>query len=222
MNQLIPRPEVSLAEEWMILVFLFALVTLAYTRSTYPMRIKRLWSSMWNVRIMRQAIREEPNTPRANLLFNISFYLLASLVLFLTLKYFHIEIWGMHGIGMYLILLASLTAAYAIKVIGIRMVQVLADGDFGLTEYEYNVFLMNRGIGIFLFPLACLLAYLPQIQIHWLIIAAGIIFGMMVLYRMGRGLLNAASEGIPIFYIFFYICTLEILPLVVCVKALSR
>jgi hypothetical protein len=71
------REAVNLSEDWMVLVFLFTLVSLAYTRRVHPARIFRLWNSMWNIRTMRQTIREEPNTPRANLLFNSVFYLQA-------------------------------------------------------------------------------------------------------------------------------------------------
>ena len=222
MNELVPRPAVNLSEDWMILIVVFSLATLAYPRSNYPLRISRLWTSMWNIRILRQAIREEPNTPRANLLFNISFYLQASLILFLTLKFFGIQPFGWSGFLLYALLLLCVVGAYAIKIVGIRIVQILGDGDFGLTEYEYNIFLMNRGIGLFLLPVSALLAYLPKLHIQPFLLGAALIFGLMIIYRMGRGLVNAASEGIPVFYIFFYICTLEILPIIVCVKALSH
>ncbi len=222
MNELISRPATALAEDWMFLVFLFSVATLAYTRSNYPLRISRLWNSMWNVRILRQAIREEPNTPRANLLFNAAFYLLSSLIIYLTLKRYDLHPLGLQGFLMFLLLLGCIVTAYTLKTVGIRAVQLMGDGDFGLTEYEYNVFLMNRGLGIFLLPVAALLAYLPFNIIDPFLLLAAALFGLMVIYRMIRGLINAASEGIPIFYIFFYICTLEILPLVVCVKALSH
>jgi hypothetical protein len=55
-------------------------VSLAYTRRVHPSRISRLWNSVWNIRTMRQTIREEPNTPRANLLFNQSLYLQEALI----------------------------------------------------------------------------------------------------------------------------------------------
>lgn len=216
------RPAINMAEDWMVFVLLFALVTIAYTRTNYPLRLARLWNSVWNVRIMRQAIREEPNTPRANLLFNISFFLLSSLTIYLLLKYFQIHPLGLYGITQYILVVSILVMAYSIKVVGLRIVQHLADGDFGLTEYEYNVFLINRMIGLALLPLLAILIYSPIRIAQVLLVVAGVLFGVMVAYRMLRGVLNASLSGVPLFYIFFYICTLEILPVVVCVKALSN
>lgn len=221
MNDLVLRPAINLSEDWMIVIFLFGLVSLAYTRKLYPTRLVRLWKSTWNVRALRQAIREEPNTPRASLLFNIFFYLIFSLVLFLIIKFLEIRPLGYSGIVLYLILLACVVGAYLVKTVGIKLVQLVADGDFGLAEYEYNVFLINRMIGLFLFPLSLFLAYAPTAIIRPFVYAASAVFITMALYRIIRGLLNAISQSISPFYILFYICTLEILPLAVCIKALN-
>jgi len=220
MNEAMLRPAVNLAEDWMILVFLFALITVAYTRRFHPLRISRLWNSTWNVRILRQAIREEPNTPRANLLFNVSFFLLTALVIFLAVKFFNLRPYGLIGFPLYMSILGGVIAAYALKTAGIRVVQLMSDGDYGLSEYEYNLFLINRVIGLFLFPVTAFLAYSPLKMIQPFVLIALILFVSMMIYRMLRGLFNAASSGVPVFYIFFYICTLEILPLVVCLKAI--
>ncbi len=220
MNELIPRPDINLSEDWMILIFLFALATIAYTRRFHPLRIGRLWNSTWNVRVLRQAIREEPNTPRANLLFNVSFYLLTALVLYVVVKFFHLHPNELTGLPLYLLILGGVVIAYGLKMAGIRAVQVMADGDFGLSEYEYNVFLMNRVIGLFLLPITAFLVYSPIPVVEPFVLSVLLLFISMMIYRMIRGLFNAVASGVPVFYIFFYICTLEILPLVICLKAL--
>lgn len=220
MHDNVLRPEVSLGEDWMFPIFLFVLISLAYTRSFHPLRISRLWNSTWNVRILRQAIREEPNTPRANLLFNLSFFFMTSLLLYLVVKTTGLEPMGLTGFPMYLTLVVGVMAIYLIKTVSIRAVQLMADGDFGLTEYEYNVFLINRVIGLMLMPISMVLAYSPKIWVSPFIGAGLGLYAMMILYRMLRGFVNAAGSGVPLFYIFFYICTLEILPLAVGMKAL--
>lgn len=221
MIEFIPRTPVNLSEDWMILIFLFALVSLAYTRALYPARLERLWKSTWNVRALHQTIREEPNTPRASLLFNISFYLTFSLILFLVIKYYGHEPLGYSGLGFYLLILGAVVTVYLLKTIGIHVVQILADGDFGLMEYKYNVFLINRMIGLMLVPFALYIAYAPTTSVRPALWAALGVCVVMIVYRIMRGLVNALSMGVPPFYIFFYICTLEILPFAVCCKALS-
>jgi hypothetical protein len=214
----IVRPAYQWASDWMLPVFLFTLVAIAYTRKNYPFRIQRLWTSTWNIRALRQAIREEPNTPRANLLFNVNHALLMGLFLYLTLGIWAVPFGGIPSFVVYLICIGGVLAAYFIKQLIINTVKFLGDGDFGLTEYAYNVNLINRVIGLFLFPTLTLLVYMPKSQsfIYWYV--AAILVGCMLLYRIVRGIINALQVNVPLFYIFFYICTLEILPWVVCAR----
>jgi hypothetical protein len=213
-----PRPSYQLASDWMILVFLFTLIAFAYTRKNYPFRIQRLWNSTWNIRALRQAIREEPNTPRANLLFNVNHALVMGLLIYVTP-----QVWGSAmpqwpGFLLYLGCVALIVGVYFVKRIGINATQFLSDGDFGLSEYAYNINLINRVIGIFLFPVLAFLVYLPKNQSLSLWYVAIAIVGLMLIYRLIRGILNALQVNVPLFYIFFYICTLEILPWIVCTK----
>jgi len=211
MPEIINRPDVNMAEDWMILVFLFTLVALAYMRRVHPARISRLLNSVWNIRTMRQAIREEPNTPRANLLFNVSFYLQAALVTYCAIKFYG-SWFSMHGLFFYLILVASFFGVYLIKRIGIRLVKLVAAGDYGLGEYEYSVFLINRMLGILMLPLGLFVVYAPISFLPFLIYSTAGVALIMLLYRLIRSLMTALETGVTPFYILFYICTLEILP----------
>jgi hypothetical protein len=205
------REAVNLSEDWMVLVFLFTLVSLAYTRRVHPARIFRLWNSMWNIRTMRQTIREEPNTPRANLLFNSVFYLQAGLIAYAGIKCFRPDI-RLNGVLPYLSLVGILFGIYLLKRILLRSIAVLSAGDYSLSEYEYSVFLTNRMLGLLLFPLALAIAYFPSQQAASIIIGSTAIILLAISYRLIRSLLTAVESGVTPFYILFYICTLEILP----------
>jgi hypothetical protein len=205
------REAVNLSEDWMVLVFLFTLVSLAYTRRVHPARIFRLWNSMWNIRTMRQTIREEPNTPRANLLFNSVFYLQAGIIAYTGIKYFRPDI-NLNGVLPYLSLVGILFGIYLLKRILLRSIAVLSAGDFSLSEYEYSVFLTNRMLGLLLFPLALAIAYFPSQQAASIIVGSAAIILLAISYRLIRSLLTAVESGVTPFYILFYICTLEILP----------
>ena len=205
------REAVNLSEDWMVLVFLFTLVSLAYTRRVHPARIFRLWNSMWNIRTLRQTIREEPNTPRANLLFNSVFYLQAGIIAYAGIKCFRPDI-NLNGVLPYLTLVGILFGIYLLKRILLRSIAVLSAGDFSLSEYEYSVFLTNRMLGLLLFPLALAIAYFPSQQAASIIVGSAAIILIAISYRLIRSLLTAVESGVTPFYILFYICTLEILP----------
>jgi hypothetical protein len=205
------RQAVNLSEDWMILIFLFTLVSLAYTRRVHPARIFRLWSSMWNIRTMRQTIREEPNTPRANLLFNSIFYLQAGLAVYAGIEYFKPDVQA-EGYALYAVIVASIFGIYLLKRITLRAISLLTAGDFSLSEYEYSVFLTNRMLGLLLFPMGLAIAYFPVYQAKTFILLSVGIIAVAIIYRLLRSILTAVESGVTPFYILFYICTLEILP----------
>jgi len=212
MLEALPRANPNLSEDWMILVFLASLIGLAYTRRVHPTRINRLWNSAWNIRTMRQTIREEPNTPRANLIFNTSFYLQAALVIYCALKYSNHAWFSLQGLGFYLILVAAVFGVYLTKRLSIRLIKFVADADFGLGEYEYAVFMMNRLLGILIVPVSMLIVYAPTVFLPQIFIGGLILVSILLIYRLLRSLMTALELGIAPFYILFYICTLEILP----------
>jgi len=215
------RQAVNLSEDWMILIFLFTLAALAYTRKVYPARIARLWNSMWNIRTMRQSIREEPNTPRANFLFNTSFYFLAALIAYTGIKCFQPTIWSKIGFFLYPILVSALFLLYLLKKIVLRFISFVTDGDYSLSEYEYGVFMTNRFLVLVLFPLALGTTYFPVFQAKGIIIAAVVLIVLAVIYRVIRSVITAIESGVTPFYILFYICTLEILPSALGIKWLT-
>ncbi len=215
------RQAVNLSEDWMFLIFLFALVSLAYTRVVHPARISRLWNSMWNIRTMRQSIREEPNTPRANFLFNMTYYLMAALVIYAAVKCFRQEILTQFGSLFYALLVLAVFLIYLVKRVTLKAISILGDGDFSLSEYEYSVFLTNRTLGIILLPCSAAIIYFPVYQAQTIIVASILIVFAAVIYRLIRSLLTAAESGVTPFYILFYICTLEILPTALGIKWLT-
>jgi hypothetical protein len=160
---------------------------------------------------MRQTMREDPNTTRSNLLFNVTFYANTALIAYAAVKLFRPEL-SVHGVMLYAILVAILISIYFLKQVTIYAIGMLSDGDFSLNEYGYHIFLTNRVLGLVLFPLAALIVYFPIYQAEYVLLAGVGITIMFVAYRIIRSLITALESGVTPFYILFYICTLEILP----------
>jgi hypothetical protein len=219
-NQIIERPAIQLSEDWMILVFLFVLVSIAYTKAFFPSRLSRTWRGYFNVRNMRQSMREESNTPKEYMLFHLSFFLLISLVLYGALKSWSLAPFGISGFLLYLICLGGVMAIYAVKSIGIYFVMFLANGDFSLHEYLYSTFLGNRFLSLILLPLAIFLVFSPISWVPYILASAAGVVVLSYLYRIIKALINAFLSGVGAFYIFFYICTLEFLPILIAIKLL--
>jgi hypothetical protein len=218
MQQFIDRPEVQLSEDWMIVVFLIVLSSIAYTRAWFPSRLKNMWRSIFNTTVLRQTIREESNVPKEYVLFQLNFFMISGMIVLLLMKFFSFDFFGWPSIAWYGLIVTGIALLYALKSLGLWFVIILINGDFTLLEYRYIVFLTHRVLGILLLPVAVMIAYLPKKDLPLLFFTAAGVFLLAYLYRVSKGLINALLSGVGVFYIFFYICTLEILPVIVGIK----
>lgn len=218
MNDALTRPDHQLAEEWMFPVFLLSLVILAFLNYSSPARLRHTWKSVFSPRYMRQVIREESNVPKEYFLLVLNFILLTSLLLYGFFKIKAISFFGLSEFALYASLCGSLLLLYPAKTFLISVVSWVINGDFGLAEYRYWIILLNRFVGILLLPVVLLAMYLPIHHAATVVFTGLFLLGAVYLYRLSMALINALRSDIGVFYIFFYICTLEILPLVVFTK----
>lgn len=66
-----------------------------------------------------------------------------------------------------------------------------------------------------------LLAYAIEARIlKELLIVSSLVFGALILWRILRSMNNAIRKGAPWYYIILYLCTLEILPLLVVIHSI--
>jgi hypothetical protein len=140
---------------------------------------------------------------------------------YLAIKYWQIDALGTPGLGLFAKLLVLVLLIYICKVMVIRTVQLISHGDFGLGEYLHNLFLTSKAAGILLIPIIAFAAFSSLSVTTFFLIAGCIVFGLFYFFRISRGIGNALSLRIPPLYIILYLCTLEILPLLLFYKLVS-
>lgn len=117
----------------------------------------------------------------------------------------------------------AILSAYAVKIISTRILGFIFEMREAAQEYIYNIVLFNKSVGLVLFPIALCLAYAHQIPQNWLVWAGIVSWAIVLLYRLIRlSWIGLSVRGVSLFYIILYLCTLEILPFVVIVKAFVR
>lgn len=85
-------------------------------------------------------------------------------------------------------------------------------------EYLKNIFLFNKIFGLIVFPLLVAHPFI-DIKYRFIFIYAGIfIFVLLFILRIFRGIVISVKNKFSIFYIILYLCTLEILPVLIFYK----
>jgi hypothetical protein len=122
--------------------------------------------------------------------------------------------YGLQGWSLFFFNLGLLTGVFLGRLLLLNFVGILFNQLNIFREYLYNIFIFNKLTGIMALPLIFLLVYtrgILQDVFFWLslITVCGIF-----LMRLIRGVVFSYRKDVLIFYMFLYLCALEIAPLV--------
>lgn len=210
--QLLPDP----SEYWYIPAALFISFTLLVILRVFDgRRMNRLLGGFFRVASLGLLYREESMLLGRPALFLLINFLLNA-TLFITLSYDYVE----HiNIALFLQIAGMIVAIYLVKLIATRLIGSVFGWKDQASEYIYAILLSNKVLGIVLFPITLLLAFSHQIPDEWLIYTGLTFWGIFLIYRVLRSAMVVLSApGVSLYYLFIYLCTLEIIPFVVLMK----
>jgi hypothetical protein len=205
----------------MLPVVLAILGILAYIRVAYTKRLPRLFSGVVRLQIMRQIMREElVFSHRASVLLFVNYVLAAALLVYAFAKYAgrlpeacdgQATLWAIAGVllGAWLIKLAT----------NFALAWLFQDRGL-MREYMYEVFLIHKTFGLLLLPLTAAALFMHSAYVETVFMSAGALTAALFIFRLVQGAIMCTQYTISGVYIILYLCTLEILPLLVLRKTL--
>jgi len=121
----------------------------------------------------------------------------------------------------FLLILGVLTVFFVVRILLINLAKWTFRTNKETSEYNTNTMIFSIVIGMFLVPSVFLIYYLQNPFSEFLLYFVLIIIAILILYRTFRSfLIGISSQGNDLYYFILYLCTIEILPLVVTVKLL--
>ena len=211
--------------DWLFLILIIVLGALTYLRVFYRKNFFQIISACFNNNLTNQIVRDENLLmQRASVMLNVTFSIIAASYIYLVSVHYE---WSLDGIGTgfirFVFLALIVSAAFTLKFFLLRFCAYLFNLGREMSTYIFNIFIINNLLGIALVPIVALILFGNLIDSTVLIIAAVSIIGIAWLYRIGRGILIAARypDFSPV-YLFLYLCALEIAPLLVLVKLVSK
>lgn len=198
-------------------LFLYLLVLLAFFA----------WARVYYSHIMSQTVQASTNFQMAvrmfkdkSMLQNQLDYILYG-IYFLSMAYFLFYLeeregllpYGMRGAGLYLFNLALLLGVFLSRILLINLLGSLFNQMALFREYLYHLFIFNKLTGILILPMLLFVVYTRgafQDAVIWVALAG---VGVVLMMRIIRGIAFSLKKDISIFYMFLYLCALEIVPL---------
>lgn len=208
-----PTVKTKVDSFWPSLVLTVALLLLAITKAFGSKRFAQIYKSIFSNYSAHEVVREEKVFfHRVN--FSLFFVYVFTISLFLYFVTTHLNP-GLLSPSLYPLLLLGVFIAYTIKFSFNSILAFLFSYSNMVPSYSFNVLLYNYVLGIVLIP-ALALVYFSDFQ-SWIILKYVIIPIILItlLIRFIRFFAIGISNNVSFLYIILYICTLEILPLVV-------
>jgi len=138
-----------------------------------------------------------------------------NLSLFITYALYHsqLNIFKDNLAGSFFLYFGCIVLLYALKSFTCRIIGYVFRKEKPCKEYIHSFYLMNKNMGLFLFPLLLTIPFISSEFSSYVInIGLGII-GYFFLFRYVRGLQIIFQYNLSLFYMFLYFCTMELAPL---------
>jgi len=186
------------------------------------------WIRLYYGNILIQTVQAATNFQVANKMFKNNsllqnqldgaLYLFYFLSMAFMLYYIELRIglfpYDLQGALLFLFNLALLIALFLGRVVLHNIAGILFNRIRIIREYLYNMFIYNKLSGLVVLPLLFLLVYtkgMLQSLIFW---TSVFVLSSIVVMRLIRAVVFSYRKEVLIFYMFLYLCALEIIPLV--------
>jgi len=214
-----PVYSVGYPENWYFLFIFLDLVLFAWIRLSFGVSFERTLEASFNFQTAVRMFNDNSQLQRQldSLLYFFYFINVAFLLLIIE-GHFRLFPFGQEGLLLFLINLAGLIVYFFTRAALVRIAAYLFDRVNLVREYSYHVSNYNKIAGIVIAPFLLLLIYTPEYirkHLFWIIIA--LLISIFIL-RIIRGLIFSWKRNIFIFYMFLYLCALEIVPLLLLFK----
>lgn len=209
----------SFSNDWFLIPILINLILFAFVRYNDKKYILQVLISVINYSTSAKLYRENKNIlPRSAFLLTIIFLISSTVFLFQIFKHFLPEFSDYNSL-----IVVSLTFIAIILLILLNKFINLITGIIFMqkdisAEYNHNTDFFYQTAGLALFPACILIIYstIPVIGIYFGVFSLFIIYFLRVI----RFFKINFNKQINIFYMFLYLCSVEIIPIIYLMKTL--
>ncbi len=206
-------------------LLLFLCLMLGLIRFMDTRYFLNLWRAFWNPTLSNRQLKEQlQGSGLPNLLMNVFFTFACGAYIYYVVRFFTPNhSWVIPPSLLIIMLITGTGFIYLAKYAAVRF-SGWAFRVEGITEhYLFNVFLINKVLGIMLLPFIIVLAFADHEWAQQVVIISFVISGIMLLNRYIRSWQVFGSFfQYSKFHFFMYLCASELLPLAVLMKLLVK
>ena len=201
------------------LFIICGLALLTVIRYQYGRNLLEAFQSFFSYRREKRMFEERRETDRqASFISNVLFVWIVGIFVSAILPFLGVgPLWGNYTLSV-LFFSAAIGSLYLLKALIWYLLGIVFMAQAFSKIYIYNMFLFNRNIGLIIFPLVVMIPYISGALLAYIIYTVLITFVFSYLLKFLRIFQIIHALNISTFYFILYLCTLEILPILLFTK----
>jgi len=208
--------------DWTSYLIIGLFIVLGWTRLFFKRYFNTLFKSFHFINYAQELYQEKSSlTIRGATFLNGIYFFVAGLFSYQLTQYFIPQL-QLVGYKIFLILTAFFIIWYTWNAIFKHFTGSVFQKINVFSEYFYNYNIYRKILGITLFPVVIINQYIDESYTLYFIYAGIIIFAVIYLMHILRGLQIFIKNNVSIFYLILYLCALEFLPLLVLYKWITN
>jgi len=221
-QQIEKDPEKAGRERWVMAAIGLLLLLLGVVRVAFPNEVLSIIQAFYNDRVLFQINKEDTLYSSWPFVFlYVLFGFAVGLFIYVCNLYLR---GGYHGgVNTFLGISIFVMLLFILKIVVTRFLGVVFDMQRIVREYVSILYLSYFNAALVFLPVVLILSLVPQAQMVWIIPAALIAVLGLFIFRFVKTATNVlTNHRFSKFYLFMYLCCLEIAPVLILVKVLGN
>jgi len=207
--------------DWMLGVFLLLTLFFIWIRIFYGKFFSTLGGALTSYQMAAKLFREKNVLQRrVSIVLDFIYLVVLSVFIFELASHFSMPETRLSSFNLFMLFLNFVMLYALLRVFVLRGTGYLFLNHSLFSEYIHNTFIVNKGTGIALFPVVIIAHYIDPKLAQAVLVLGIVIFTGAFILKVIRAYQIIMRKDVFLFYMILYLCTLEILPLLLGYKAI--
>ncbi|MFC2111874.1 DUF4271 domain-containing protein [Bacteroidota bacterium] len=207
----------DLRPDWLLGVIIASLVLLAWLKLFYNKFLDQTIQSVANYQLSTKLLRDQNIfSRRVAFALNLNFVFVGAAFVYLLFGYFNLRPFPLNDILSFLAYAGTITGLLALRFIVSHVIGFVFNKHYEFREYLHQLLLIYKSAGIYLLISIIGIAYIREDLRIYLIYLSGLLLATVFILRLVKGMkIILTNKDVLLFYLILYLCTLEILPILI-------
>jgi hypothetical protein len=213
-KKLTPEVRTHITSNWVFFIFMILIIVFIWIRIFYNKFFNYLTNAMISYQLSLKMYNEKNALlKRVSFILDILYHIILSFFLYESFTYLNIKPLTLTSFNLFLFILNVLILFTIARNVILNIFNKLFDTEYVISEYIHNNFIINKLLGIILFPVIIAFYYLPEKYAGIMFYVGLALICISLIMKILRGYHIIIRKDILFYYLILYLCTLEILPL---------